>query len=266
MTRYLYHIQRNSINNKPIRELKCTEDYIVVNNKQIDNINNIGIKIKYNKEELIQYIGKIEGQDLKDFQTRLQSIVEDKGLCCKYIYNNQQYLAIPSPRNRKGVWHEGDLIVHQVGITSPQHEYENVLLGNAPKKEELKNFTDEDYFGLWEDLLTKLIERGENIYAAMFTSFALAYTKYYNDRAKIKYSYGICFYHLCFRRGLDELSIVKRLTSQQFNYYVLPALGGRIEAVQPDMSIYTPLSGNQINKAYRFYAQQFWNWHSRIKN
>ena len=266
MTRYLYYIQRNSINNKPIRELKCTEDYIIINNKQIDNINNIGIKIKYNKEELIQYIGKIEGQDFKDFQTRLQSIVESKGLCCKYTYNNQQYLAIPSPRKRQGVWHENDLIVHQVGITSPPHEYENVFLGNALKKEELKDFTDEDYFGLWEDLLTKLTGRGENIYRAMFISFALAYTKYYNDRAKIKYSYGIYFYHLCFFRGVDELSIVKHLTRQQFNYYILPALNGRIEAVQPDMSIYTPLSGDQIHKAYKFYVQQFWNWHNRSKN
>ena len=123
-------------------------------------------------------------------------------------------MAVPSPRNRKGVWHENDLIIHQVGITSPPHEAEVVLLGDIPKKEALKDFTDEDYFGLWEDLLTKLIEHGENIYVAMFTSFALAYTKYYNDRAKIKYQYGIYFYHLCFCRGLDELSVVKHLTPQ----------------------------------------------------
>lgn len=266
MIRHLYHIQRNSINNKPTRELRCTEDYISINNKQIDNINKTGVKIKYDKEEVICYIGEIRGQDLKEFQTRLQEIVEDKGLCCKYTYNNQQYLAIPSPRNRKGVWHENDLIVHQVGLISPPHEAEVVFLGEVPKKDTLKDFTDEQYFGLWEEHLQTLSDRGLNIYVAMFASFCLTYTKYYNDRAHIKYEFQNIFFHISCRRGIEEISRVQRLMRQQFDFYVAPALHGSINAIQPDLSLYSPLNAKQLNDAYKFYIQTFWNWHNRTKD
>lgn len=263
MIRYLYIIQRNSINNKPIREMRATEDYIEVNNIKIDNVNRTGVKLKYDKEELVQYIGKIEQEDFKKFQTTLQSIVELKGLCCKYNYNNQQYLAIPSPRNRKGVWHEGDLIVHQVGTFNANRDGEVVLLGDVEKKTELKDFTDEQYYSLWEQNLNTLINRGENIYLAMFMSFILAYTKYYNDRAQIKPQYRVWFYHISCCRGIEELSVVKHLTPQQFNYYIEPALHANINAIQPDKSLYTPLSVKQLTKAYNYYIQNFWNWHNR---
>jgi len=40
--------------------MRATEDYIEINNIKIDNVNKTGVKLKYNKEELVQYIGKIE--------------------------------------------------------------------------------------------------------------------------------------------------------------------------------------------------------------
>ena len=69
MVRHLYTIERQSIY-QTTREMVATEDYININNINIDNQNKVGTKITNNKNTVIviTYIGTLVLESIKEFR------------------------------------------------------------------------------------------------------------------------------------------------------------------------------------------------------
>ena len=260
MTKYLYIIQRNSLYQKPIRELLCTDKYITINNIEINDINKIGVKLAHEKEHLIQFLSIIREDSLENFQTALTKICNEKGLSCKYSYNGKQYLILPKPKEKMGVWKEGGVIIHQVGINTINRESEIIALRDKPKGE-LKKFNDEVYYSLWDELYKELLKRFP-LYPALSLSFVLAYNKYYNDINQIKYQYQLPYYLLGWRpyKGIEQLGCAAALTPEQFKFYIEPALTGSLMAINPFGQVYSPFNARQMNRALEFYVHDFYQW------
>lgn len=259
MIKYLYYVQRNYLNNKPIRELLCTDKYIIINNKEINNNNIVGITINNNNDQLFRYLCEISASDLKNFQTTLSRIVNSKGICCKYTYDGKKYLMLPKRPEKMGVWNEGGVIIHQVGINTINRGSEIIQLKDIPK-EGLKKFNTEEYYSLWDETYQELLKRYP-LYTALSLGFILSYNKYYNDIAQIKYEYQLPYYLLGWAaNSVKSFGCAATLNFEQFKFYIEPALSGSLMAINPFGQIYSPFNSRQIQNALEFYVHDFYKW------
>lgn len=258
MIRHLYILQRESYCDFS-REMIAVEDYLEVNNIIINNQNKIGIKLNnnYNSTLSITYLSILKSKSLKEFQRELQKIVNEKGISCKYIYNNKLYLCLAAPRKKVGVWRDNDLIIHQVGYPTIYREAEIVPLGDV-KPTNVVVFGPGEYFELWKDNVEFLLRRRKPLHVAFFLGFVLAYTKYYYDLGGHAYNKNFPYHQLDCCRGIKDLGVVKDLTSAQFRKYVAPALNGDPEFGVLDYT-FSMLDGAQLTKAYYNYIIPFWD-------
>ena len=150
MVRHLYTIERQTIY-QTTREMVETEDYIILNNITINNQNNQGIKITNNKSTVIviTFIGTLVVESIKEFQTQLQKIVNEKGLSCKYNYNNKLYLCLAAPKENEGVFKQCGVIWHQFSVPQLYKDSEIIAIKELPAAD--WNFADKKWQDLWFD-------------------------------------------------------------------------------------------------------------------
>lgn len=258
MIMHIYMVERQT-QQQTIREMIASQDYLVIDNIIIDNQNNKYIKIDNNSARcsLIQLLSSEEVSSLQEFQTRIQKIVNEKGVSCKYKYNNQNYLCLAQPREQLGVWSDNGVIWHQLTVPNFIKPTDIVVLGPDKDPSEF-SFDDEEYQKLWFENIKWLLCRRKPFPTAFYLGFVLAYSKFEYDRSggaafTARYPYHQIDCHC----GIIEMG-VPQLTDEQFKKYVLPAIKGKPQYGVLDFT-FSMFSGSQLTKAYYHYIIPFWD-------
>lgn len=257
MVRHLYTIERQSIY-QTTREMVATEDYININNINIDNQNKVGTKITNNKNTVIviTFIGTLVLESIKEFQTRLQQIVNEKGLSCKYKYNNKLYLCLAQPRDNEGVFKQCGVIWHQYSMPQLYRDTEIVELKSDPDTD--WNFADKKWQDLWYEKVEWLLMRRKPVHVAFFLGFVLTYTQFQYEKDPSCYDYRSSYEFISCCRGIECSGTVNNLTSHAFYKYVKPALEGKPQYGILD-NTYSMWNGSQLTRAYYAYIIPFWD-------
>lgn len=273
MNWYIYKVSRSSHECKT-NELRALLAPIKVNKIEINEKNPIGVRLQGEKTETVNYLGKILGGSVhtrSELEEKLLEYIKKYGAGCYYEFNDEKYLLLSKPEEKNGVWHEGDLIFHQISPFPTYRENEVVPLGKIQPEEEDApihvGFNNEYYFDKWMSNLTFCLFHGTHLSVALLLSFAQTYNEWlYNDHYPAPY---ICKNTIdTMRNGTAYYRTIDGASAQVANYYFPMGWQASFKGDVPPspVAFYSSQSSSQLTYAFYCYIYEFWAYATKYYN
>lgn len=258
MIRHIYKIVRKSYC-MTATELYAAEEFLEINDVLVDSPEKLGVRFQGERTDTYSFLFDVEAADRKELEKELRKIVNDFGVGIKYEYNDEIYLMFAEPKH-ENVWHEADLIIHQVHPFGKKDTCgAAVLIGKKQNPEEVfpTAFESEYWFNKWYNRLRIYPCAAPSFPSAVYYSFLLTLNEFYYTLYPSYFQPETTYYaYRIDDRGFDNAEQVKDLTLEQFDFYVVPSLKG---CAMPDLTGYSSLSPSQLTAAYCHYIMPFWD-------
>lgn len=258
MIRHLYKIVRKSYC-MVATELYAAEDYFEINDVLVDSTDKLGVQFVGERTDTYKYLYDVEAGSQKELEKELRLIIDELGVGVKYEYDGEVYLMFARPKC-ENVWHEADLILHQVSPLGRKEATGGaVLYGKKVNPEENfpTAFESEYWFDKWANRLRLYPTAAPSFPAALYYSFLLTLNEFYYTLYPSYFQPELTYYaYRVDGCGFNNAEQVKDLTLEQFDFYVTPSLKG---CAMPELTGYSSLGPAQLTAAYCHYIMAFWN-------
>lgn len=254
MTYYIYFIERTTENNT-VRELIAVDNLIKIKGYEVNETNTFGVKLKGERTEAITYLTKVVKNNIEELKEEFKALCNKKGYSLKYCYNNKKYLILPAVQEKKGVYKDNDLIIHQIGYPYLPKENEVMFLGNINKDKETDITEFKTYYSNWKEKSIRALKRGKPYQQAILIGFLLAYNQYLWENSYERPTIKLV------KIGITYTTIIKyNALIKDFYSRVKETLSGAAQEVLINDTAYTYLNSEELLLKYYQYIEDFWEY------